>query len=295
MLQTMKGDQLGDEAAAADQAGNHGEAIAKYVQAAEELLKAVDSEDDPAAKQVLRGRCTEYMARAESLKHGLPPTSQAPAVTGGGVAAEPAAPAGTRGAVAWLRTSWANIKPKVVRLCNDLRSRGAFSHAAEFNATLLNPIQRARAISVKSFVAELRQTITLNPPHPEAGFLLWNSLAFWFAIAETIAWLLFGGNAVQGVAGVTVSYCIAYFLYWIFVHSQEKWYTRRALLFTASLTIYYIFSAIGGLIMIVPAVLNGCKAAATAIICVYAWKLDALLEQPDIITQAGQYAPALLL
>ena len=57
-------------------------------------------------------------------------------------------------------------------------------------------------------------------------------------------------------------------------------YQRNALLLGAGLTVFYGFSAVGSIIFIVPAFLNGCKAVATAVMCVHGYKLyQATVEQ----------------
>ena len=50
-------------------------------------------------------------------------------------------------------------------------------------------------------------------------------------------------------------------------------YQRSALLVGTGLTIFYGFSAVGSIIFIVPAFFDGCKAVATAVMCVHGWKL----------------------
>ena len=53
----------------------------------------------------------------------------------------------------------------------------------------------------------------------------------------------------------------------------RRWhrYILRAFLFALCLAVFYGFSAVGGLILIFPAVLYGTKAASTAIMCIHMW------------------------
>jgi len=126
-------------------------------------------------------------------------------------------------------------------------------------------------VSQKKFLDELKATATLQPSDPEAGFNIWNALTFWIGVLLEVVSMLFGGNPIVATVGLLGHYSIAYLLYWAVIKSQSKWYILRAFLFALCLAVFYGFSAVGGLILIFPAVLYGTKAASTAIMCIHVW------------------------
>ena len=64
-----KGIAIANEAVQSDNAGNYEDAIIKYCKAAEYLMRSRFSyENDPVMLNKIRGKCTEYTSRAETLK-----------------------------------------------------------------------------------------------------------------------------------------------------------------------------------------------------------------------------------
>ena len=67
-----KGIAIANEAVQSDNAGNYEDAIIKYCKAAEYLMRSRFSyENDPVMLNKIRGKCTEYTSRAETLKKRL--------------------------------------------------------------------------------------------------------------------------------------------------------------------------------------------------------------------------------
>ena len=79
-------------------------------------------------------------------------------------------------------------KPKVINLYQDLKAKGAFSKEAvgEFSTDLIHPFHQIQKVSLDGFARQLKDTLTLNPQKPLSGFCMWNALAFWFGVAETV-------------------------------------------------------------------------------------------------------------
>lgn len=76
--------------------------------------------------------------------------------------------------------------PQLQRLLIDLKSKGAFSKFGEFSLDLLRPFRRIRERSFEEFVKDLKSTIAMKPQSLVTGFVMWNTLAFWFSILEGV-------------------------------------------------------------------------------------------------------------
>jgi len=184
-----------------------------------------------------------------------------------------------------IKQTFTDVRPKVGRLCEDLRAKGAHTKVGEFSGDLFRPMHRIRTVSLEGFAKELKGTVKLDPQQPMMGFVIWNALAFWFGVAETLASLIFGTPMLNAVLNIVTGFCIAYFLFWIFIYSNDKWYMRNALIFGVCLAIYYGFSAFGNLIWVLPAILYACKAVATAIMCMNGWKLLKAADEPSAMPE----------
>mmetsp|Transcript_2864 Transcript_2864/g.5976 ORF Transcript_2864/g.5976 Transcript_2864/m.5976 type:complete len:107 (+) Transcript_2864:1-321(+) len=102
-----------------------------------------------------------------------------------------------------------------------------------------------------------------------------------------IIYASFGTKALwEAVVAIITGFTIAYFLFWVFVHSNDKWYQRYSLIFSVCLTIYYAFSAFGNLFNIISPFFDGCKAVATGVMSIHAWKIhtsDASAQDPTVL------------
>merc|ERR1719446_445379 len=116
-----------------------------------------------------------------------------------------------------------STRDKSVDLYTELDQQGAFSKFSEFNKELVRTLGRAQEIGLLAFWRDLVAAATLAPDEPKSGFTLWNAVAFYLAIAETIFSSLLSSDGLLVVGGkMGVAYAVAYAAHWIFNHSQRK-------------------------------------------------------------------------
>jgi hypothetical protein len=140
--------------------------------------------------------------------------------------------------------------------------KGFFSHFAEYNDEILNPIKHAKEgdFEVEALKAEVIQTFKLAPTNPRQSFVLCNVIALLLGIIESLLMALLGHGIFSLLWNGAIGYAIAYTLYWTMTCSGEKKLMFYSQCFIVLYILFNVYMMLETAIYVVPAALYGTKA-----------------------------------
>ena len=101
----------------------------------------------------------------------------------------------------------------------------------------------------------MARTLRLEPPaDAKASFVLYNVLAFWMGVLESLLYAVFGGSLLSLVWNGALSFCVAYTLYFTMTCTQIKPYMFYSLCFIALYILFNVYMGVSTLLYILPAV-----------------------------------------
>ena len=102
---------------------------------------------------------------------------------------------------------------------------------------------------------EVSRTMRLEKPADVKGsFILYNVLAFWMGVLESLIFAVFGGSLLSLVWNGALSFCVAYTLYFTMTCTQIKPYMFYSLCFIALYILFNVYMGVSTLLYVVPAV-----------------------------------------
>merc|ERR1712216_992607 len=125
----------------------------------------------------------------------------------------------------------AKAKEEAQKIYEISKEQGYFSHFKEYSMELLTPWiivtsnsefmelptmkEKALYMALKA-KEEVVSTVTLNrPADVVSSFKLYNVLAFWLGVTESVLGAVFGGSLFSLVWNGGIAFIVAYTLYWI--------------------------------------------------------------------------------
>lgn len=158
-----------------------------------------------------------------------------------------------------------DAKDKAKEAYERAQSAGFFSHFTDYNAELFNMFARFSGGDFKSQLETMKgdalDTLQMKPKEPAGGFVLYNALALWFGIAESIIFGIFGHGFLSLLWNGALGYCIAYTMYWTMTCYKEPKLRFYTLCFLALYIVFNVYMTLHTLIYVLPAALYGTKAA----------------------------------
>lgn len=151
-----------------------------------------------------------------------------------------------------------------------LREKGFCAHFADYNVQLFRPFKYAWP-PLSTVLCNLLQC-SMPIGHARSGFILMNVLTFWVGVAEAV-WCGMLGNTICLVWRLLLSYVAAYTLFWMILIVREKCYQRIGLALNVAYIVFNAFSALTGLLFLLPALAAGFKAVLNANMLLYAIKV----------------------
>lgn len=137
---------------------------------------------------------------------------------------------------------------------------GFFSHVQQYLQDMLMPWKRIDGgIDPMALKDEVLLTLQLKSPDPSKGFILYNVLAFYLGVFESLVMVLFGHSALSFLWNGALGFCIAYTLYWTITCARQKNYMFFSLIFIALYVAFNAFMALNTLIYVVPACFYAAK------------------------------------
>jgi len=138
----------------------------------------------------------------------------------------------------------------------------------------VRPLGRAQEIGLLAFWRDLVAAATLAPDEPKSGFTLWNAVAFYLAIAETIFSSLLSSDGLLVVGGkMGVAYAVAYAAHWIFNHSQRKAHLVGGLAFLTLAALAAAASALSHIVLVVTPLFRAAQAVSIGLATAHAFHI----------------------
>ena len=174
----------------------------------------------------------------------------------------------------WIgaQSPWAQQRlDDIVAHLAELERAGFLNHFHEFNTSLLSPLQSG----MHELAASVEATARCVPgQNVMLAFSLWNVLCFWLSVVLlVISLLLPGGSAVADVINVFCAYVAAYSYAFVFVRAPRTQWMLGGCIIIGLWVTWQVLSGLGGLVFVVPAAMAFARAAAAAMLLVYAVQL----------------------
>jgi len=159
------------------------------------------------------------------------------------------------------------------------KAEGFFSHYMEYNKHLLMPwsmfqeVQASGHLNAEGLKEEAMKYLTLSPTNPAGNFVLFNILALWVGVLESVIFGLFGHGFFSLVWNGAVAYCVAYTLYWVVTKTQNVTYMKYALGFIALYIAFNVYMGVSTLLFVLPAALYFTKAGIDLLMLISAYSI----------------------
>ena len=168
-------------------------------------------------------------------------------------------------------------KEEAKKIFQFAQENGFMSHFyPEYVMELLTPwklvmsdeaITGAESIKDKALVladkakTEIVSTVTLTrSTDARKSFILYNVLAFWFGVFESLVAAMFGAGFISLVWNGGISFFVAYTLYWTMTCTGQKPFMFYSMCFVLLYTAFNIYMGLQYLIFVVPGLLYFAKA-----------------------------------
>jgi len=134
----------------------------------------------------------------------------------------------------------------ITKTTSEFEQLGFCTNYKNFNVELFRPFKRAD--KDKPLIEEIKSTLTLKPEDLKLAFVVWNVLCFWLGVVDFIVLFLVATDVVAGALTIAAmdgfaGYCVAYFVYFIFVCSVKKKWMLLGVIFLVSYVCWLIYHA----------------------------------------------------
>eukprot|EP00325_Prymnesiales_sp_UTEX-LB-985_P002974 CAMPEP_0174714832 /NCGR_PEP_ID=MMETSP1094-20130205/19418_1 /TAXON_ID=156173 /ORGANISM="Chrysochromulina brevifilum, Strain UTEX LB 985" /LENGTH=207 /DNA_ID=CAMNT_0015914273 /DNA_START=31 /DNA_END=654 /DNA_ORIENTATION=+ len=151
-------------------------------------------------------------------------------------------------------------KKTVEEVIAKAKQEGFFSGFVDYNTEIIRPFKEFNDFSGDALKQEIIATLKLSPTSPRNGFVLYNVVALFFGIIESILAYLLGGGIISLIWNGALGYIIAYTLYWTVTCYRQPRAMQFALAFLLLYVLFSVWMAFKTILFVIPAALYGVKA-----------------------------------